>query len=86
MTKDQALAASAIHLEDGLRKHPHQPTPDEALCTIRDRLDMAEHDLNNPDADDHMQRFARRILQAAGICLKTAVQLDLQEPPPPQGG
>lgn len=80
MIADQALAAVMTHYQAGREAHPDFTSPPQALGALHYRLILAQQEYFDQNRPDRRDRLCRRLLQLAGLCVKTVVNLDLREP------
>ncbi len=81
MTTDAALERVRAHQELGTQKYPPFRDRAEVLRVLDDYVHKAQGEHNSgPDADKDT-RFAKRILQVAGIATRACVDLGITDNP-----
>lgn len=79
MTLDQAVARLHHHHADALEGHDPIRDRSNALARLAEYLNHATGEHNSPDDVGKKERFAKRVAQIGGLCLRTLVDLDITD-------
>lgn len=79
MTSQQALNAIQAHYETGAATHDPIPTIQAGLTLILNRLNRAQITLSSSGRPPNLELCTRRLLQTAGLIVKTVVNLEMSE-------
>ncbi len=85
MTLQDALGRLQHHHADGVAKHEPIRDRGNALQRLTDYCTKASGEHNSGEEAGRDARFAKRIAQIGGICLRTLVDLGISDDPPPGG-
>lgn len=79
MTLTDALDRLAVHLTDAQEKHEPIRDRGDALNRINAYMTKANGEHNSGEDVDKDARFAKRIAQAAAVCMRTLIDLNISD-------